>query len=215
MNINGNLVTTKKEMNVLGIIFDSKLQWTTQVMSTISKAKKALNAISLIKKYFNQEELLELVTANYYSKLYYNSEVWQIPTLHQSLKNKLLTASSRALKLCSKHNDMSLISYQDLHEMSGRATPNRLARYKLALQLYKTISNQCPTQDWISINLNNINTTRQKTFAINSTNRLRVGNNALSNRLNTINGKVDLNWLSLSLESYKIRCKKLFLQNNA
>ena len=99
--------------------------------------------------------------------------------------------------------------------MSGRATPNRLARYKLALQLYKTISNQCPTQDWISINLNNINTTRQKTFAINSTNRLRVGNNALSNRLNTINGKVDLNWLSLSLESYKIRCKKLFLQNNA
>ena len=118
------------------------LQWTTQVMSTISKAKKALNAISLIKKYFNQEELLELVTANYYSKLYYNSEVWQIPTLHKSLKNKLLTASSRALQLCSKPNDMSLISYQDLHNISGRATPNRLARYKLALQLYKTISYQ-------------------------------------------------------------------------
>ena len=50
MNINGNLVTTKKEMNVLSIIFDSKLQWTKQVMTTISKAKKALNAISLIKK---------------------------------------------------------------------------------------------------------------------------------------------------------------------
>ena len=31
----------------------------------------------------------------------------------------------------------------------------------------------------------------------------------------TFNGKVDLNWLSLPLESYKIRRKKLFLQNNA
>ena len=84
MNINGNLVQTKNEINFVGITFDSKLQWNTQVINTISKANKALNAISLIQKYFHQDELLKLVTANFYSKLYYNSEVWQIPTLNQS-----------------------------------------------------------------------------------------------------------------------------------
>ena len=86
MDINGNRVQTKKEMNVLGIIFDSKQQLTTQVINTIAKANKALNAISLIKKYYTMDELIKLITANFYSKLYYNSMVWQIPTLKQLLK---------------------------------------------------------------------------------------------------------------------------------
>ena len=47
MNINRNLVQTKKEMNVLGITFDSKLQWNTQVINTISKANKDLNWLNL------------------------------------------------------------------------------------------------------------------------------------------------------------------------
>ena len=39
------------------------------------KATKALNAIKLIKKNFNSDELLRLVTSNFYSILFYNSEV--------------------------------------------------------------------------------------------------------------------------------------------
>ena len=211
LDINGNRVQTKKEMNVLGIIFDSKLQWTTQVTNTITKVNKALNAISLIKRYFGQDKLIKLVTANFYSKLYYNSEVWQIPTLNQSLKNKLQAASARALKVCAKTNDMWMLSFKDLHEMAGRATPNRLAKYKMSLQLYKTVVHRCPTSEWVSITFNVINTSRQSNFAINSTNRLRVGYNSLSNRLSYLNGLIDLNWLNISFDSYKMKCKKLFL----
>ena len=54
-------------------------------------------------------------------------------------------------------------------------------------------------------------TSRQKMLAENRTNRLRVGNNALSNRLNFINGTVGLDWLNLSFSWYKIKCKRLFL----
>ena len=39
-------------MNVLGIVFDSKLKWGPQVSSALSKSSKALNAIRLIKQYF-------------------------------------------------------------------------------------------------------------------------------------------------------------------
>ena len=42
-------------------------------------------------------------------------------------------------------------------------------------------------------------------------NRTRVGLNSLANRLYTINGIVPLEWLNLSIDSYKIRCKKLLL----
>ena len=38
--------------------------------------------------------------------------------------------------------------------MVGRATPEKLLDYKLALQLYKTFYNQITTPDWVKININ-------------------------------------------------------------
>ena len=102
---------------------------------TIARANKALNAISLIRRYFTQEGLIKLITSNFYSVLYYNSEVWQIPTLNQSLKNYLLTASSRALKLfANRMTYVWMLSFKNLHEMAGCATPEKLTSNKLALQ---------------------------------------------------------------------------------
>ena len=44
----------------------------------------------------------------------------------------------------------------NLHEMAGRATPDKMMSYKLALQLYRTFNDQTPTQDWLNINFNAI-----------------------------------------------------------
>ena len=140
---------TRNVINVLGVLFDSKLGWGPQVQRTVQKAEKALNAIRLIKNYFEQSELLQLITSNFYSVLYYNSEVWHIPSLHQSLQRSLLTASSKALKVCAKSSDLWMLSFNELHEMAGRATPMQLTDYKIALQLYKTMDVQIPETDWI------------------------------------------------------------------
>ena len=61
------ILTTTTQMNVLGINFDSKLQWQNQVQNTINKSKKALHAIYIIHKFFNKNLLLTIITANYYS----------------------------------------------------------------------------------------------------------------------------------------------------
>ena len=53
LNINDTLIKTTPQINVLGVIFDSKLQWNEQVSNTIKKANKALQAIRLIKNHFN------------------------------------------------------------------------------------------------------------------------------------------------------------------
>ena len=58
----------------------------------------ALNAIRLIRSFFNTEELIQLVISNFYSILYYNYEVWHLKTLNQSVKNLLMRASAKALK---------------------------------------------------------------------------------------------------------------------
>jgi hypothetical protein len=65
---NGDCTTkTRKSMNVLGVIFDSKLQWSLQVANSINKSKAALHAIKLIKGFFSPSELLTLITSNYHS----------------------------------------------------------------------------------------------------------------------------------------------------
>ena len=74
-----------------------------------------------------------------------------------------------------------MMSFNSLHEMAGRATPDRIMDYKISL--YKTFNNQIPKIDWINLNLNNVQTTRQGNFMTSKTNRLKIWINILSNRL--------------------------------
>ena len=55
----------------------TKMQWNLHVTNAIKKANGALNAIKLIKKYFTNLELVGLVTSNYYSVLFYDSEIFK------------------------------------------------------------------------------------------------------------------------------------------
>ena len=122
ININDIMLTSKNHINVLGITFDTKLQWHLQVAQTISKSKKALHAIFLIRKYFTSSELLSIITSNYLSILYYNADVWLLPTLSPLLRQKLLSASAAPLKLCTRIYDRSM-SFETLHSVNNRATP--------------------------------------------------------------------------------------------
>ena len=208
--IGGSPVTTSKTINVLGLVFDSKLTWGPQVTNALSKSSRALTAIRLISRFFNRKELIQLVTSNYYSILFYNSEVWHLNNLKYQLKNSLLTASAKALKVCLKNYD-PYISYENLHKMAKRAVPEKLMMYKLSLQLHKTYNHQTPIIDWLYLNDNIILTSRQLKFKIAQHNRLRVGVNALSSRFWFLNDKIDLNYLSLSFDTFKIKMKELFI----
>ena len=76
-----NLVKSVNEMNVLGVKFDSNLKWSPHVSAVIKKSLAALHAIKLIRKYFTHKELSMLLTSNFFSILYYNSEIWHLKTL--------------------------------------------------------------------------------------------------------------------------------------
>ena len=104
-------------MKVLGVMLDSKLQWVPQVAQTITKAKRALHAIRLIKPSFNNQELRLLITSNFYSELYYNSEIWHIPTLNVDLKQQLLSASAIAPKIY-RDNDTRMMAFIDSHKIN-------------------------------------------------------------------------------------------------
>ena len=90
-------------MNVLGVIFDSKLQWGPQTENVITKSSKAKHAIILIRKYFSKSELSTLLTFKFCSILYYNCDVWLILSLKPQLKQLLLSASAKALQICTSN----------------------------------------------------------------------------------------------------------------
>ena len=48
-------------MNVLGVTFDSKLNWSIQTANAIAKANKALYAIKMIGKFLKSREIKTLL----------------------------------------------------------------------------------------------------------------------------------------------------------
>ena len=211
IKLNGVTIRSKTSINVLGVIFDQKLQWSEHISQCINKSSKALNAIRLIRRFFTTKELLQIVTSNYFSILYYNSEIWHLPTLKNNLKQKILSSSAKAIRTCVKYCTKD-ISFIRLHEMYNRATPEKYLLYKHALCLFKLINSTAPHNfEWLSLNFNMIFTSRQTTFMTIKDNTKRVGLNALANRVSILNGKIPLAWFNFTLETFKVKCKKEFL----
>ena len=213
LKIEEALISAKGHMNVLGMTFDSKLNWGPQVSRAIKGANKALQAVKMIKKFFNSNEITQLLTSNFYSRLYYGSEVWHLPTLNQNLKKLLQSASANALKLCCSYYDGS-VSYLELHKQFKRALPTEICTYKHSLLLYKVIREEQPKREWMDLNFQMINTRRQLYFEIQNTRNYVVGNNILINRFSCLNKKILLQDLDLSLESFKVKCKTMFLNQS-
>ena len=82
-------VKSKKSINVLGVTFDSKLNWGEHISNTICKAKKSLYALRLLRKFFNFQEMRTLLDSYFYSILYYNCEIWLTPDINSTLKQSL------------------------------------------------------------------------------------------------------------------------------
>ena len=210
LTFNGVTLISKQQMNVLGVDFDSRLQWNEHVARIIKKTESALHCIRQIKYFFTPSELLQIVTSNVYSILYYNSEIWNLPTLHRETKQKLLAISASALKICtpSYHDRMS---YIELHTINNRATPAQMCLYKQSLTLYKLIATRIPKLDWIDLNFQQSFNERDPNFRFYSTNNYRVGGNNICNRMSILNGKLPLSSVDMSLDSFKILCKQTLL----
>jgi hypothetical protein len=172
LKVGNTKILSKKSINVLTVIFDSKLKWENHAISSIKTANRSLNTIRLIRKYFNAKELLALAftTSNFYSVLFYNSEVWMSMFLNDNVKHKLFMASSNALKMCQHYPDRS-ISFLELHKITKRVTPMIINEYKCALQLFKIFNECIPINEWVRMNFDQVITSRQTEFQINRTNK--------------------------------------------
>ena len=212
VKINNTTLTSKRSMNVLGVTFDNKLNWQSHIENAITKSKKALNAIKLIRKHLNKDELLKLITSNYYSILYYNSEVWHIPSNTCNSKKQLMSASALPLKMCIGYYDRN-ISFESLHSILNRANPHQVMTYNHALLLHKVYNDEKMSPEWQSLFFNQSFNNRTLTANFIDRSNYKIGKNLMENRLNLLNGKITYEMLNMEYPSYKIKCKELFIAN--
>jgi hypothetical protein len=89
------------------------------------------------KEVFTTKEPICLITSNFYSILYYNLEICQLPSLTNELKHSLFVASAAALKVCLHFLHRS-VSYNDLQKLTNRATYYVICDYRMARLLCRT-----------------------------------------------------------------------------
>ena len=208
------VITSKKTINVLGVVFDSKLNWDAHVASAIRKAKKSLFALRLLKKFFNQTDMRTLLDSNFYSILYYNSVIWLTPSLNSSLKQNLLSISAKALRSCIK-NDGFEISFVNIHKNSNKCTPNQIMLYQIALNLHKLINDLDDPLNFDQIELLEqiVCTRRQLRFEIHKNNNVKIGMNTVANKLYHVSNLIGLDMLNLGFVHFKKLAKIQFLKN--
>ena len=157
--------------------------------------------------YFNEEEKTRLVTAFYYSRLYYGSQIWLHQGLNKNYRDQLYSASGRALR----HLDWKEDSYKRLHKKFKRAIPDQWEAYGLSLWFYDMYHQMVPEEEWIRSQLNQLHNSRSIVFNFVSNNRTKCGFNLPSNRLKLLNGKIGKDWIDLTKNLYKTRCKETFI----
>ena len=89
-----------------------------------------------------------------------------------------MAASLMALKLCESKYD-NFISYEKLHELQGRATPIKMMRYRLAIQLYKVYNAKMINDDWIDLNFQQNFNGRNNHVQINDVSKSRIRRNTV------------------------------------
>ena len=167
----------------------------------------------MIAKYFSHEEKITLLTSLYYSKLYYGSEVWYIPGPSQSQNKKLKLALANAIRSCDKRLTI-FHTHTQIHSAANRALPDQMLNCKHAISMFK-LFNQChPETEFIQLNFQYNQNQRMPHANFFSRQNYESGKNILLNRLAHINNKIEKSWLDQSLNTFKIKCKQLFLQPN-
>ena len=86
-----------------------------------------------------------------------------------------------------------------------------MSNYKHAIQLFKLFNSTNMSEDWVSLNFHQNFNTRNTKLQIYNVSNYKVGQNLLVNRFKSLSNKIDYLWLNESLNSFKIKCKNIFL----
>jgi len=88
IQVDGEAIPVQTNIKVLGIHFDHDMSWKTHVSNVSNRAQKMIRGLKVIRRSLNQENIMKVITSQYYGSIYYALAVW-FPTLIVKFKQKL------------------------------------------------------------------------------------------------------------------------------
>ena len=101
--------------------------------------------------------------------------------------------------------------HTEIHNLARRSIPADVCLYRHAIMAYKLMKCELCEDEFVQLNFQFVDNAQQTKLNFIKNQRFDVGKNILLNRLYVLNRKIGKTRLNLSLESLKIKCKKLFL----
>ena len=103
--------------------------------------------------------------------------------------------------------------YERMHDLLKRGKLQDMMKYRLSIQLYKlyNANNQMENVNWMDLNLQQNFNDRNNFVQIFETSKIIIGRNTLVNRFKCLNNTIEYDWLNLSLDTFKVKCKLKFL----
>ena len=139
--------------------------------------------------------------------------IWHFSGLTRVLHKKLKYASANALKLCTP--DVTIFNtHSEIHKMADRATPMKMCQYRHAILLYRMFNSIICENEFIQMNFQLFDNARNPKIVFTRNQNYDVGKNTLLNRFCDLNNMIDKSWLEMSLDTYKVKCKELFLRTD-
>ncbi len=149
-----------------------------------------------------------MITAFYFSSLYYGVEVWYHCHLSFHSKQKIRTAHYRGLKLIYGHRPRDELDF-----VSQRANLDEYADYAIAKMIASMVTSQSPGRF-----LNETMMTAYKTRWISGRyffyddSKRKIGRQRLKNRLVCVTKQMKFEWTNISKDSLRQNLKKCFFQ---
>ena len=194
MVLGNEKVCVLKNVKILGLMFDFKLDWYHQTVTAIEEANKA--SFNNYFKIFLHSRNSKIVNCTFL-KVEFTMEQ---PCLWQ--------ASSKMLEICQK-DCQGHFSFKTLHKISGIAAPEMWSNYSAACCMYNVINTCVPEDTFFNL------TEKSQGLQFTRSNRLKTGFNCLSNCLQKISFSLKNCSIQDSNVVYKqhLQKKYIFLMN--
>jgi len=143
LNIAGTTITSKRSMKVLGTIFDGCLSWEDHIKQNVKTCTWKLSVLRRLRRSFTKQQFLRILTAQYFSKLYYCSQVWLTVNTKKSLWNLVNSPHYKAVRIAAC-DFRSRVNREKLDIICMRAPPKQWAKYAQASLVIKILRDKLP-----------------------------------------------------------------------
>ncbi len=203
-------IKTQHEMKILGVTLDDRLTWTQHISKTIGKLCSLTSGLKFLRRKFNIDQFLRILTSQYYGLGYYACQAWLGPHTRKADVKKLESVHYRLLRIATRDYKMRT-KRQTLDEI-GRATPTQWMHYATANLVIKIIRDENPIRLCQHLKKTLFYTRREEAvmkFYDASSNK--KGFQAIGNRLTeTFNQIEEPTYLNESNDQLRLRLKKCF-----